>query len=123
MAKELKELPLDKSNPSPFKQPFLVLIFDGDWKAGGQWFVEVDGRIELYIRGEITASFTNRWKDATELMRDIGEQFEAHGRPISSVGTYVGSGGPSHVLRNGAFFERASIDTPSERCNTRERHD
>lgn len=123
MVRELKELPMDGTNPSAFKQPFLVLIFDGDWKSGGQWFVEVDGHIELYIRGEAAASFVNRWSDATDLMRAIGKQFEAHGRPISSVGTYVGSGGPSHVLRNGAFFERAGIDLPSERCNTRERHD
>lgn len=112
----LTELPLNSDNPSPFKQPFLVLGFQSGWESDERWHVDVDGRIDLYIRGEPSEqSGVNRWEDATDLMLTICAAFEANGHPISSIGTCVGSGGPSHVLRNGAFFERISIGEPSAR--------
>lgn len=109
-----KELPLQNDNPSPFKQPFLVITFK-DRKIHGNvadgWHVDVDGQIEKYLEGftERTLEWCppfNKMDRATPLLRSILEYFAGRGMEIIRVATYAGSAGPSHILRNGAFFER-----------------
>lgn len=104
---------MDEGNPSPFKQPFLVISFK-DRKVhkdiADGWHVDVDGQLEKYIEGyEHTIAFAppaNRLDRATPLMRSIVEYFASRGMEIRAIAGYRGSAGPSHILRNGAFFER-----------------
>ena len=42
------ELTLNSNNPSPFVQPYIVLHFRGDASAT-EWYVDVNGQIDLYI--------------------------------------------------------------------------
>jgi hypothetical protein len=112
-----KELPLDPKNPCPFKQPFLTIRFRHDALNGQScgWFLDVDGDVEKYVRkkkdghqGEITD-----YRDqATPALEQLIDAFARHGWPIVHVGLYEGSGGPSHVLRNGAIFKRINLVKP-----------
>ena len=43
-----KHLTLNPNNPSPTVRPFLTLHFVGD-NDGNEWFVDVDGKIDLYL--------------------------------------------------------------------------
>lgn len=113
--------PLDPNNPSPFKQPFLVINFgwgknglsNGQQVADG-WHVDVNGQIEKYIDGcnPRTLEFAppaNNIDKATPLMRALLAFFWSRGRKVKSITTYIGTAGPSHILRNGAFFERMNL--------------
>jgi len=109
-----QEPPLSSDNPDPFKQPFLVITFvdRGDHSdVVHDWHVDVDGQIQKYFEGftERTLEWAppyNSMHRATPLLRSIVEYFASRGMEVSRVATYAGSAGPSHVLRNGAFFKR-----------------
>ncbi|MFA6458979.1 MAG: hypothetical protein WCV79_01095 [Candidatus Paceibacterota bacterium] len=45
-------------------------------------------------------------KKPTALLQTVCNHLAAHGYTVVKFGTYTGSAGPSHVLRNGAFFRR-----------------
>ncbi len=108
---DLKHLPYDPENPGPFKQPFLVLTLASPGGDPVRWYVDVDGKIDLYLsESEVRGgSEIDRSDDATELLKSMMEHFQRFGRAIEHVGSYEGSAGPSHVLCNGIFFERTSI--------------
>lgn len=105
------ELPMNPENPSPFEQPFLVLRFGESLNETEWWHVDVDGMIERYIHGGLkaTGSHVDRTHDATDHMLDMMKEFERRGIPIRFIGTYNGSAGHTHVLRNGAFFKRMKL--------------
>jgi hypothetical protein len=109
-----QEPPTSRDNPAPFKQPFLVISFK-DQKIHGNvadgWHVEVDGQIQKYFEGftERTLEWAppfNSMHRATPLLKSIVEYFASRGMEVASVATYAGSAGPSHILRNGKFFQR-----------------
>ena len=117
---EYSSRPLNPDSPCPFKQPFLVINFgregnkmsDGVEVADG-WHVDVDGQIEKYISGYTRsldfAPPANNIDHATPLMLGLLGYFMSRGKKVLSITGYVGSAGPSHILRNGAFFERMSL--------------
>lgn len=115
---------LNPANPSPFIQPLLVLVI----KGRDPWFVDVDGCIDLYLdKSRINALPRTRFSTtssklmkphsfqgdvlanvATTLLKETAQGLAEHGILITRVDIYVGSAGPSHILRHGAFFERRS---------------
>lgn len=113
-------LPLNPNNPCPFKQPFLVINFgregnklsDGT-EIGSGWHVDVDGQFEKYIEGYTKsinfAPPANNIDRATPLMCELLANLMRAGKEALSITGYVGSAGPSHILRNGVFFERMSL--------------
>ena len=112
-----KEMTLRDDNPVPFKQPFLYVRFK-DSKFNGcssGWCIDVNGNIGKYIKGKrvITTTMTNYMDRATDLLKEILDEFKAADREVIHVGTYRGSAGPTHILRNGAIFRRIHLDDPS----------
>src|SRR3989338_11102279 len=98
---------MESDNPSPFKQPFLVLHLSPKQDCN-EWTIDVDGKIDLYLNNfkNITGSGTDRSKDATQLMKEVARQLKARGVLVYRISMYKGSGGPSHILRNGGVFQR-----------------
>lgn len=123
----MKELKLDHNNPSPFKQPFLVLHFKGDSSAT-EWLVDVDGKIDLYIKDYThikqlwknlddndprKGGFIVAWNwqsQATPFFQEIIAELVKFDAIVNRVHIYEGSAGPSHILRNGAFFRRVDME-------------
>lgn len=109
-------LPLEEDNPSAFAQPFLFISFLEPKELNGKsrgWYVDVDGRIGLYLRSAVytvRGEDEQRIEDATPLLRKIINAFENLGIIVSHIGVYRGSGGPTHILRNGVFFRRMDMD-------------
>lgn len=94
---------LNDNNPAPFKQPFLTLRTRRAGRQAEDWFVDVDAQIQKYIEK----------KKPTPLLQTICNHLAAHGYHVAQFGTYEGSGGPSHYLRNGAFFVRMNEELES----------
>jgi hypothetical protein len=111
----IEKLELSETNPAPFVQPFLVLhIEDGE-----AWLVDVDGKVNLYLDRKglvgLKKKFYNEGgygigdglgKHATKKMKDLIKGLRTHGYLVGRVGVHRGSGSPTHILRNGAFFKR-----------------
>ena len=119
MTKPRLKMPLSNENPSPFIQPFLVLGFEekeGDWKM--TWHVDVGGEIWKYLHIDELSAYvrpdSNLLKGGnvfmTSLLRQLIDDLAKNNLHVERVGAYGpgASGGPSHYLRNGAFFERIS---------------
>lgn len=117
MNRERLKLPLSSDNPSPFVQPFLVLgIREKDSQERPTWHVDIGGDITKYL---VVDELTARVKPdcnmlqggiiwMTPLLRQLIDDLATNGLHVEYVGSYHGSAGPSHFLRNGAFFERIS---------------
>lgn len=95
-------LTLNPQNPLPLEQPFLTFHL----KEGDPWFVEVGGKTTLYL--DSSSKSSELAVRATPLLKEIARELASHGILITNVELYTGSAGPSHVLRNGVFFERLS---------------
>jgi hypothetical protein len=126
----MKELKLDGNNPCPFVQPFLELHFKDD--GGKSWHIDVNGQIDDYLKdykrvyealGQMTEKdprtslacvHFNWMSQATPLLQSVVQQLTETGWHIDCACGYVGLAGPSHILRNGAFFERVSIKRQEE---------
>ncbi len=93
----------NSDNPSPFKQPFLVLNLKGDKHEAlscsdhSTAYIDVDGQIEKYITGDNTP---------TDLLVELCKAFAKSGAVVASFGRYLGSAGPNMLLRNGVLFVR-----------------
>ena len=98
---------LNPNGPLPFRQPLLVFGLTPD-PSVHEWYVEVDGQIELYLKGGYReeGSEIDRKADATPLLKALARKLKQQGVSIHHVVVYKGSGGPSHVLRGGIFFSR-----------------
>jgi len=107
---------LMSNNPSPFKQPFLVLSLSPD--RSREWHVDVNGKIGLYLQPRkidgTRVEVTDRVKDATELLKNMCRTLKEQGYPVYHVFTYNGSAGPSHILRNGVLFRRMKLEAKLE---------
>lgn len=91
---------LTHDNPSPFRQPYLVLrVRRGKRARWVDWWIDVDSQIHLYIRPW-------RPEEPTELLLELCRLLTSHGYVVGKYNSYVGSAGPSHILRNGALFRR-----------------
>jgi len=88
---------MDPRNPSPFKQPFLALEVQNK-ENEEEWLIDVDGEVGKYVESE----------KPTEMLLALCEMMESVGYKVSHFRTYTGGSGPSHILRNGALFERMS---------------
>lgn len=97
-------LTFNPQNPLPLKQPFLTFHL----KERDPWFVEVGGKIALYLNTSPEVKDSKLAERATPLLKEIARELANHGILITNVNLYIGSAGPSHVLRNGVFFERLS---------------
>lgn len=112
------KLPMNVENPLPFIQPFLVLAFSENQEMKrNKWYVEVGGQISRYlaIDGDVCAGvnpdsnmLTGGLIAMTALLRKLIDDLAKNGLHVERVGSYGGSGGPSHYLRQGMFFERIS---------------
>jgi hypothetical protein len=130
------ELNLDPNNPSPFVQPFLVLHFENNHT----WYVDVGGEIDRYVDNysqlrekfdtvdkALEGDYRKReklgiplvladpmdWKAlGTQLLVSMVQGLESFGHKIKAVTIYDGSAGPTHILRNGAFFARLDLTDP-----------
>jgi hypothetical protein len=124
----MKEMELEKENPIPFVQPFLVLGFE-DRQSVNDMRIDVNGEMDLYIDrySEITSAYENfpiskRMKlpsisclsfinfTTPKLLRIIKALDKDDNLKIQFVNWYEGSAGPNYILRNGALFKRISID-------------
>ena len=127
------ELKLDAGNPVPFIQPFLIFEFT-DITTPRDWHIDVAGKINLYLEdaGRILEVFNSipiesrskqglpyslgenvNWMSlATPLLRDMLHTLAIHYLHVERVSIYEGSAGPSHILRNGAIFQRMGLDFP-----------
>ena len=85
---------LDPNSPSPFMQPFLVLVF-GD-NASDEWYIDVDGKVDLYVQE----------KHPTPLLAELCSLIHSRGLTVKQFWLYEGSAGPTHIFRNGAIFRR-----------------
>lgn len=103
LARRNPHMPGDADNPSPFKQPFLVLNLKGDKHEAlscsdhSTAYIDVDGQIEKYITEEDTP---------TDLLVELCKAFAKSGAVVASFGRYRGSAGPNMLLRNGVLFVR-----------------
>jgi hypothetical protein len=90
---------------SGFKFPPIVLNF----KTIERWFIEVEGRIEDFLTdADQRQEWPNEIREkhitlATRTLIKHLERFEVVG-----IGVYDGSGGPSHLLRDGKLYRRTS---------------
>lgn len=104
-------LALDKDNPSPFKQPFLELTIAGGGVPrisdnGSQLYIDVDGQIDKYITED---------HQPTLRLVELCKSFAKAGVVVTEYARYVGSGGPSVIMRHGALFYRMrSVEDPPE---------
>jgi hypothetical protein len=124
---------LNSENPSPFKQPFLVLYFgNGNW-----WTIDVDGEIDKYLNRysdvkKILLALSDEekkrlgvpweickvlgeasdWRSqATPLLNEMLRQIREHtGLAPLRIYAYEGSAGPNHILRQGALFKRQGAE-------------
>ncbi|GEM_PF-3515461 len=135
----MKELPLNRNNPCAFIQPFLVFHFKGD-DSIVEWKIDVNGEIDKYIRNwsvvdaalyprsrkiqrELNLPGVFNWlSQATPLLKQMMKELSKQNREVDRVYEYTGSAGPTHILRNGALFERVSIHreartTPPALCS------
>jgi hypothetical protein len=121
---------MDPANPKPFTQPFLVLAFDKADRSHMTWAIDVGGKIDEYIanfqkfyqgllktleedprqRKMGSMEVTNFRSQATPRLEEILAKLATYNLRVDLVTAYVGSGGPSHVLMNGALFERIYLD-------------
>jgi hypothetical protein len=120
------EMDPNPDNPSPFKGPFLVLHFENE----GEWVVDVEGEIQLYLL-DFTPGFqqavmysTGNKEDqigwisqATPLMNSILIHLRGFHHPVKQICVYSryekgDIKGPTHLLRNGAFFSRMDLRNP-----------
>ncbi len=109
---------LNAENPSPFVQPFLVLRFREKEKGHEIfWHIDVGGEIDkyLYIEGDVCAEVVEGstiLKGGIIFMKPLLEKLIGElansGLHVERVGSYVGSAGPSHIMRQGAIFKRIS---------------
>jgi hypothetical protein len=65
-------------------------------KMHAVWFIDVGGKIEKYISDG----------HPTDLLQALCKQIASGGIMVKSFSSYRGSGGPSHILRNGTLFRR-----------------
>jgi hypothetical protein len=117
MFEHREEFAMDKDNPSPFVQPFLLIRFRQMVLHGlnSGWFVDIDGKVNLYIKECAHVRIeehANYLEQATPLLQAMVEEFLLHGWDVTHVGIYKGSVGPTHVLRNGAIFKRIDWAQP-----------
>ena len=123
----MNELKMDRNNPCPFVQPYLVLIY-GRADSDDKLVIDVDGKIEEYIsdlaklRDELKKAEEkaqdqqfiwleiNLIEEATPKLNEMIQELRKYGCPIWMVTTYAGSCGPDFVLRNGALFRRIGLD-------------
>ena len=122
---------LSTENPTPFQQPFLVLHF----RNKREWYIDVNGQIDNYLNNytavrEAYLALTHKERDAkgipdmpcnilsdgsdwqsqaTPLLQGMLDGLKKHGWTVDQIYAYEGSAGPSHVLMNGAIFERVYI--------------
>ncbi len=140
-------LTLNSESPFAFRQPFLVLYFGNagrDFKSP-LWYIEVGGGIDRYLKDYMAVrdaylaltpagrkarglpgmpcniiGDASDWKSqATPLLSGILARFENLGFPVKRVFGYEGSGGPSHVLVNGALFQRMDVEEFQEDVHRR----
>jgi hypothetical protein len=100
----------DAENPSPYKQPFLLVILKGalskelNCSDNSVVHIDVDGQIEKYITAD---------NEPTERLVELCKAFAKSGAVVKSFGTYNGSGGPNMLLRNGVLYVRhKAIEEP-----------
>lgn len=97
---------MNRSDPLPFKQPFVELHLVGERPDGKpeyrHYLIDVDGRSDLFVRYEedLTPKPTDLF---LRLCRLIETKISFH---VHRFGLYVGSAGPSHVYRYGILFSR-----------------
>lgn len=109
--KEHAMLILEEDRPSPFTKPLLELgLAGGEAENLGsdhkRLYIDVDGKIDLYIAED---------KSATEILIDLCKSFAKAGVIVTDFNTYIGSGAPNVIMRNGALFMRMkSVESPSE---------
>lgn len=97
---------LSETNPSPFKQPFLCLEIAGRNGTNRYWCVDVDGQMQKYT--------SPLGRKPTKLLLELCEMLASNGFQVVHYGKYIGSAGPSYILRHGAFFKRMSKDLEKE---------
>lgn len=99
------------STPSIFIQPLLELTLSGTGSKTlsreGVMFIDVGGNIDDFITDK---------NEPTELFVRLCKTIAKAGAVVVSFNRYSGSGGPSHMLRNGALFQRmdAIMHPPKE---------
>lgn len=105
-------LEMNPRNPSPFIQPFLYLKVKKNNGIYEVWWVDVGGKVKKYINCKRIRhdETTNYLGQTTKLMEEIMASFRELGHEIAHLGSYTGTAGPSHILRNGAFFKRMAAD-------------
>lgn len=104
-----KDFGLNPSNPSPFRQPFLVVHF----KDGKEWYIDVDGRLDLYLKDwRCGLEGKNYLDDATPLLQAMIGKLRAFELMVGQVEGYCGSAGPSHFIRHGVLFRRIGEGFP-----------
>lgn len=126
---------MDKQNPRPFKQPFLVIRFEGL----EEWYIDIGGEIDLYLHrytafresfetltdkereakgipwiGAVFGEVSDWTSQATPLLQTMLARLKEVGWTACQVWDYVGSAGPSHVLLNGAIFKRVNVGALAE---------
>lgn len=93
---------LSHDNPSPFRQPFLVLrVRRGKRGKQVDWWIDVDSQVHEYFPP---------WKpeEPTKRLLELCRLLASRGYIVEKYKSYIGSAGPSHILRNGALFKRMS---------------
>lgn len=93
---------LRPENPSPFRQPFLILKIrrgEGEAAKWDTWHIDVDSQVHEYVRP---------WalQEPTERLLALCRLLASRGYVVEKYGSYIGSAGPSHILRHGALFKR-----------------
>lgn len=93
---------LRPENPSPFRQPFLVLRVrrgEGEAAKRDDWHIDVDSQVHEYVRP---------WapQEPTERLLVLCRLLASRGDVVEKYSTYVGSAGPRYILRCGALFRR-----------------
>ncbi len=108
------EFKLNKENPCPFVQPFLMLTLKQKNRDGSNivWHIDVNGEMEKYLIGgdPHEGSHVNLIANATDLLKEMIGQLAENGMHVARASTYTGSAGPSFVLRNGALFRCTNLD-------------
>jgi hypothetical protein len=124
------EFEMNSANPKPFAQPFLVLGFQREDEGHVEWRIDVAGQIDLYLRDFTAIYEAYRSMDpqkrlatlplsiqevatfrslATPLLESMIRKLEDLGIRVDQVSTYEGTAGSSHVLLNGALFQRVNL--------------